>query len=89
MASYIVFVAGVSNAVGDVVGCAIVTGLLHYLFLATWCWMCVYSYEMHNSLVKVRSDDVVSENVTGGGGGGGAITTGQKLGKFKSLIGML
>ena len=50
--AYIIFVVGVEN-VSNNLTCIIVTILLHYFFLASWCWMTVYSYDLYLSLVKV------------------------------------
>ena len=52
MIAYTVFVVGVEN-VSDNLRCIIITILLHYFFLASWCWMTVYSYDLYLSLVKV------------------------------------
>jgi len=51
--SYVIFVSGISNAVGNPAACAAVTFLLHYFFLVSWTWMGVYSYEIYMALVKV------------------------------------
>ncbi|CAK8693967.1 unnamed protein product [Clavelina lepadiformis] len=50
--SYLVFISGVSR-IDNRVGCVVVTAFLHYVWLVTWCWMAIYSFEMYAALVKV------------------------------------
>ncbi|XP_064388289.1 adhesion G protein-coupled receptor L3-like isoform X2 [Halichondria panicea] len=53
--SYSVFVAGVSTAVGNTVGCAFVAALLHYLLLSSFCWMLCEGVMLYLMLVVVFS----------------------------------
>ena len=52
--SFIIFVSGISNALGNPAGCTAVTFLLHYFFLVSWAWMGAYGYEMYVAIIKVR-----------------------------------
>ena len=53
MVGYNVFVAG-NDDVKDSLFCTAVAVLLKYFFLATWCWMCEYSYDLYHSIIIVR-----------------------------------
>uniref|UniRef100_H2YAB1 G-protein coupled receptors family 2 profile 2 domain-containing protein n=1 Tax=Ciona savignyi TaxID=51511 RepID=H2YAB1_CIOSA len=50
--SYLFFTFGINNK-QDFTTCLSVAILLHYFWLATWCWMAVESYTMYLLLVKV------------------------------------
>jgi len=52
MTGYILFLAGIDD-INNGPRCTAVAALIQYFFLATWCWMCVYSYDLYLSLVKV------------------------------------
>ena len=52
LAGYITFVTGIDD-VNYELRCTAVAVLLQYFFLATCCWMFVYSYGVYCSLVKV------------------------------------
>nr|CAB3220080.1 adhesion G-protein coupled receptor G7-like [Phallusia mammillata] len=50
--AYTIFFFGIS-ATKHYVVCALVTVMLHYFWLASWCWMAVEGYTMYTLLVKV------------------------------------
>ncbi|XP_022088720.1 uncharacterized protein LOC110978214 isoform X2 [Acanthaster planci] len=54
---YLVFLAGVDNAIGSRGGCVFVAALLHYLTLSTMMWMAVEARNMYVSTVKVFPED--------------------------------
>nr|XP_039261734.1 uncharacterized protein LOC120337897 [Styela clava] len=51
-----VFLVGVDHTQNKV-ACSIIAGLLHYLFLVVFGWMCVEGYHLYISLIKVFSID--------------------------------
>ncbi|XP_064386909.1 uncharacterized protein LOC135335369 isoform X2 [Halichondria panicea] len=53
--AFLVFIVGIDTAVGNRVGCAFVTALLHYLFLAVFCWMLCEGVMLYLLLVAVFS----------------------------------
>ncbi|XP_071786950.1 adhesion G-protein coupled receptor G7-like [Asterias amurensis] len=52
---YIVFLAGVENAVSSKVACVVVSALLHYLLLSTMMWMAVEARNMYDSTVNAMN----------------------------------
>ena len=52
MMTYIVFLVGVQRVENDTI-CTIITIVLQYLLLTSWCWKAVYSSKMYQSLVQV------------------------------------
>ncbi|XP_044850453.1 adhesion G protein-coupled receptor E5-like [Mauremys mutica] len=50
--AYTVFLTGTSST-GNKVVCGVVAGLLHYFFLAAFCWMCLEGAELYLLVVQV------------------------------------
>ncbi|XP_034648726.1 adhesion G protein-coupled receptor E5 [Trachemys scripta elegans] len=50
--AYTVFLTGTSST-GNRVVCGVVAGLLHYFFLAAFCWMCLEGAELYLLVVQV------------------------------------
>uniref|UniRef100_A0A8C3T5V6 Uncharacterized protein n=1 Tax=Chelydra serpentina TaxID=8475 RepID=A0A8C3T5V6_CHESE len=50
--AYTVFLTG-SSSTGNRVVCGVVAGLLHYFFLAAFCWMCLEGAELYLLVVQV------------------------------------
>nr|XP_042700548.1 adhesion G protein-coupled receptor E5-like [Chrysemys picta bellii] len=50
--AYTVFLIGISST-GNRVVCGVVAGLLHYFFLAAFCWMCLEGAELYLLVVQV------------------------------------
>ncbi|XP_036408642.1 adhesion G protein-coupled receptor E2 [Megalops cyprinoides] len=48
----LLFLAGISSTKNKV-GCACVAGLLHFLFLAAFCWMCLEGVQLYRMVVLV------------------------------------
>ncbi|XP_034749028.1 adhesion G protein-coupled receptor E2 [Etheostoma cragini] len=48
----VIFLAGISRTESQV-GCAVVAGLLHYFFLAAFCWMCLEGIQLFRMVVLV------------------------------------
>ncbi|KIH50009.1 7 transmembrane receptor [Ancylostoma duodenale] len=52
----LVFVIGMDRT-GNRVGCSIVALLLHYFFLAAFCWMLLEGYQLYLMLIEVFEPD--------------------------------
>uniref|UniRef100_A0A673FTC5 Si:ch211-241f5.3 n=1 Tax=Sinocyclocheilus rhinocerous TaxID=307959 RepID=A0A673FTC5_9TELE len=50
--AYFVFVVGITLTENKV-GCAVVAGILHYFFLASFCWMCLEGVQLFRMVVLV------------------------------------
>ncbi|XP_042575392.1 adhesion G protein-coupled receptor E1-like [Cyprinus carpio] len=50
--AYFVFLVGITRTENKV-GCAVVAGILHYLFLAAFCWMCLEGVQLFRMVVLV------------------------------------
>ncbi|KAA8585225.1 hypothetical protein FQN60_003919 [Etheostoma spectabile] len=48
----VIFLAGISRTESQV-GCAVVAGLLHFFFLAAFCWMCLEGIQLFRMVVLV------------------------------------
>ncbi|XP_066531524.1 adhesion G protein-coupled receptor E5 isoform X2 [Hoplias malabaricus] len=48
----LIFIAGITRTENEV-GCAFVAGLLHYFFLAVFCWMCLEGIQLFRMVVLV------------------------------------
>ncbi|XP_061079279.1 adhesion G protein-coupled receptor E5-like [Conger conger] len=48
----LIFLAGISSTQNKV-GCAVVAGLLHFFFLAAFCWMCLEGVQLYRMVVLV------------------------------------
>ncbi|KAJ8251359.1 hypothetical protein GJAV_G00220510 [Gymnothorax javanicus] len=48
----LIFLAGISST-QNTVGCAVVAGLLHFFFLAAFCWMCLEGVQLYRMVVLV------------------------------------
>ncbi|CAM4341818.1 unnamed protein product [Leuciscus chuanchicus] len=50
--AYFVFLVGIARTENEV-GCAVVAGVLHYFFLAAFCWMCLEGVQLFRMVVLV------------------------------------
>ncbi|XP_051742067.1 adhesion G protein-coupled receptor E5 isoform X3 [Ctenopharyngodon idella] len=50
--AYFVFLVGITRTENEV-GCAVVAGVLHYFFLASFCWMCLEGVQLFRMVVLV------------------------------------
>uniref|UniRef100_A0A8C6TIQ3 Si:ch211-241f5.3 n=1 Tax=Neogobius melanostomus TaxID=47308 RepID=A0A8C6TIQ3_9GOBI len=50
--AYFIFLIGISRTENKV-GCAVVAGLLHFFFLASFCWMCLEGIQLFRMVVLV------------------------------------
>ncbi|XP_067277958.1 adhesion G protein-coupled receptor E5 [Pseudorasbora parva] len=50
--AYFVFLVGITRTENKV-GCAVVAGVLHYFFLASFCWMCLEGVQLFRMVVLV------------------------------------
>ncbi|XP_051996124.1 adhesion G protein-coupled receptor E1 isoform X2 [Xyrauchen texanus] len=50
--AYLVFLVGITRT-DNKVGCSIIAGVLHYLFLAAFCWMCLEGVQLFRMVVLV------------------------------------
>ncbi|TRY92163.1 hypothetical protein DNTS_015087 [Danionella cerebrum] len=50
--AYFIFLVGISRTENPV-GCAVVAGILHYFFLASFCWMCLEGVQLFRMVVLV------------------------------------
>uniref|UniRef100_A0A3Q1KFQ4 Si:ch211-241f5.3 n=1 Tax=Anabas testudineus TaxID=64144 RepID=A0A3Q1KFQ4_ANATE len=50
--AFLIFLAGVSRTENQV-GCAVVAGMLHFFFLAAFCWMCLEGIQLFRMVVLV------------------------------------
>ncbi|XP_077069687.1 adhesion G protein-coupled receptor E5 [Siphateles boraxobius] len=50
--AYFVFLVGIARTENKV-GCAVVAGVLHYFFLASFCWMCLEGVQLFRMVVLV------------------------------------
>uniref|UniRef100_A0A9J7ZAI7 Si:ch211-241f5.3 n=1 Tax=Cyprinus carpio carpio TaxID=630221 RepID=A0A9J7ZAI7_CYPCA len=50
--AYFVFLVGITRTENKV-GCAVVAGILHYFFLASFCWMCLEGVQLFRMVVLV------------------------------------
>uniref|UniRef100_A0A8C8VLL0 Adhesion G protein-coupled receptor E5 n=1 Tax=Pelusios castaneus TaxID=367368 RepID=A0A8C8VLL0_9SAUR len=51
-AAYVLFLSG-ADRTSNQVACSVVAGLLHYFFLAAFCWMCLEGAELYLMVVRV------------------------------------
>uniref|UniRef100_A0A8C2IFD1 Si:ch211-241f5.3 n=1 Tax=Cyprinus carpio TaxID=7962 RepID=A0A8C2IFD1_CYPCA len=50
--AYFVFLVGITRTENKV-GCAVIAGILHYFFLASFCWMCLEGVQLFRMVVLV------------------------------------
>ncbi|XP_069087812.1 adhesion G protein-coupled receptor E5 isoform X2 [Pleurodeles waltl] len=55
-----IFLAGITR-VDNELACKIVAGLLHYFFLASFCWMCLEGVELYLMVVKVFKTNAMKQ----------------------------
>lgn len=55
--AYFIFLVGITHTENKV-GCAIVAGMLHYFFLAAFCWMCLEGVQLFRMVVLVFNTTV-------------------------------
>ncbi|XP_041634229.1 adhesion G protein-coupled receptor E2 [Cheilinus undulatus] len=64
----LIFLAGISRT-EDPVGCAVVAGLLHFFFLAAFCWMCLEGIQLFRMVVLVFNTNFKTLYMMAGGYG--------------------
>ncbi|XP_029292731.1 adhesion G protein-coupled receptor E1 [Cottoperca gobio] len=64
----LIFLAGISRT-GSRVGCAVVAGLLHFFFLAAFCWMCLEGIQLFRMVVLVFNTSFKTLYMMAGGYG--------------------
>ncbi|KAG5832772.1 hypothetical protein ANANG_G00294680 [Anguilla anguilla] len=64
----LVFLAGISSTQNKV-GCALVAGLLHFFFLAAFCWMCLEGVQLYRMVVLVFNTTLRPRCMTAAGYG--------------------
>ncbi|XP_064170575.1 adhesion G protein-coupled receptor E5-like isoform X2 [Anguilla rostrata] len=64
----LVFLAGISSTQNKV-GCALVAGLLHFFFLAAFCWMCLEGVQLYRMVVLVFNTTLHPRCMTAAGYG--------------------
>ncbi|XP_078537616.1 adhesion G protein-coupled receptor E5 isoform X2 [Lissotriton helveticus] len=55
-----IFLAGIAR-VDNELACKIIAGLLHYFFLASFCWMCLEGVELYLMVVKVFKTNAMKQ----------------------------
>ncbi|KAJ8373185.1 hypothetical protein AAFF_G00270180 [Aldrovandia affinis] len=68
----LVFLAGISSTQNKG-GCAFVAGLLHFFFLAAFCWMCLEGVQLYRMVVRVFNTTLRPLHMMGAGYGVPAI----------------
>ncbi|XP_070837211.1 adhesion G protein-coupled receptor E5 [Chaetodon trifascialis] len=71
----LIFLAGISRTENRV-GCAVVAGLLHFFFLAAFCWMCLEGIQLFRMVVLVFNTNVKTLYMMAGGYGVPAVIVG-------------
>nr|XP_040045783.1 adhesion G protein-coupled receptor E1 isoform X1 [Gasterosteus aculeatus aculeatus] len=66
--AFIIFLAGISRTENRV-GCAVVAGLLHFFFLAAFCWMCLEGIQLFRMVVLVFNTNFRTLYMLAGGYG--------------------
>ncbi|XP_037333308.2 adhesion G protein-coupled receptor E1 [Pungitius pungitius] len=66
--AFIIFLAGLSRTENRV-GCAVVAGLLHFFFLAAFCWMCLEGIQLFRMVVLVFNTNFKTLYMLAGGYG--------------------
>uniref|UniRef100_A0A8C3AMM8 Si:ch211-241f5.3 n=1 Tax=Cyclopterus lumpus TaxID=8103 RepID=A0A8C3AMM8_CYCLU len=66
--STVIFLAGISRTESRV-GCAVVAGLLHFFFLAVFCWMCLEGIQLFRMVVLVFNTNFKTLYMMAGGYG--------------------
>nr|XP_033500777.1 adhesion G protein-coupled receptor E2 isoform X1 [Epinephelus lanceolatus] len=66
--AYVIFLAGISRTESRV-GCAVVAGLLHFFFLAAFCWMCLEGIQLFRMVVIVFNTNFKTLYMMAGGYG--------------------
>ncbi|XP_040919558.1 adhesion G protein-coupled receptor E2 isoform X2 [Toxotes jaculatrix] len=64
----LIFLAGISRTENQV-GCAVVAGLLHFFFLAAFCWMCLEGIQLFRMVVLVFNTNFRTLHMMAGGYG--------------------
>ncbi|XP_068435017.1 adhesion G protein-coupled receptor E5 isoform X2 [Clinocottus analis] len=64
----VIFLAGISRTENRV-GCAVVAGLLHFFFLAAFCWMCLEGIQLFRMVVLVFNTNFKTLYMLAGGYG--------------------
>uniref|UniRef100_A0AAQ6IPL9 Si:ch211-241f5.3 n=1 Tax=Anabas testudineus TaxID=64144 RepID=A0AAQ6IPL9_ANATE len=66
--AFLIFLAGVSRTENQV-GCAVVAGMLHFFFLAAFCWMCLEGIQLFRMVVLVFNTNFKTLYMMAGGYG--------------------
>uniref|UniRef100_A0A3P9NBP4 Si:ch211-241f5.3 n=1 Tax=Poecilia reticulata TaxID=8081 RepID=A0A3P9NBP4_POERE len=64
----LVFLAGISQTQNKV-GCAVVAGMLHFFYLASFCWMCLEGIQLFRMVVLVFNTNFKTSYMMAGGYG--------------------
>ncbi|XP_042250138.1 putative adhesion G protein-coupled receptor E4P isoform X2 [Thunnus maccoyii] len=64
----LIFLAGISRTENKV-GCAVVAGLLHFFYLAAFCWMCLEGIQLFRMVVLVFNANLKTRYMMAGGYG--------------------
>uniref|UniRef100_M3ZCX3 Si:ch211-241f5.3 n=1 Tax=Xiphophorus maculatus TaxID=8083 RepID=M3ZCX3_XIPMA len=64
----LIFLAGISQTQNKV-GCAVVAGMLHFFYLAAFCWMCLEGIQLFRMVVLVFNTNFKTSYMMGGGYG--------------------
>lgn len=73
--AFLIFLAGISRTENRV-GCAVVAGLLHFFFLAAFCWMCLEGIQLFRMVVLVFNTNFKTLYMMAGGYGVPAVIVG-------------
>ncbi|XP_014838809.1 PREDICTED: adhesion G protein-coupled receptor E1-like isoform X3 [Poecilia mexicana] len=68
----LVFLAGISQTQNKV-GCAVVAGMLHFFYLASFCWMCLEGIQLFRMVILVFNTNFKTSYMMAGGYGVPAI----------------
>ncbi|XP_031723472.1 CD97 antigen [Anarrhichthys ocellatus] len=71
----VIFLAGISRTESRV-GCAVVAGLLHFFYLAAFCWMCLEGIQLFRMVVLVFNTNFKTLYMLAGGYGVPAVIVG-------------
>ncbi|XP_073351458.1 adhesion G protein-coupled receptor E5 [Pagrus major] len=71
----LIFLAGISRTESKV-GCAVVAGLLHFFYLAAFCWMCLEGIQLFRMVVLVFNTNFKTLYMMAGGYGVPAVIVG-------------
>ncbi|XP_038143923.1 adhesion G protein-coupled receptor E1-like [Cyprinodon tularosa] len=71
----LIFLVGISQTTNKI-GCAVVAGMLHFFYLATFCWMCLEGIQLFRMVVLVFNTNFKTIYMMAGGYGVPAVIVG-------------